>query len=31
MNYLKEIIIMLRQLDESNLKCVYLFIKEMID
>lgn len=31
MKCLNEIIVMLKKLDEPKLKCVYLFIKELID
>lgn len=31
MDYIKEIISLLKKLDEEKLRCVYLFIKSMID
>jgi len=31
MDYIREIITLLNQLDKSKLKCVYLFIKGMLD
>lgn len=30
MDYIKEIISLLRKLDEEKLRCVYLFVKSMI-